>query len=115
MNNIVAYKYRIRKILSLIIVFSCYLFLLNMAKVSDVAAFSEKDMTLTVAIYPYVPNSDKFKEIILSAWKQKHPDVKLNFVDWDCYSSDPPSTLDVFIFDAIYLSYFQSKGFLEPL
>lgn len=71
--------------------------------------------TLRVAIYPYVPRPDQFKTAIAAAWKAKQPGVPLEFVEWDCYSSDPPQDLDVFVFDAIFLDYFQSQGFLAPI
>ena len=70
---------------------------------------------LTVAIYPYVPRPDQFKITIESAWSKVEPDVPLKFVDWDCYSTDPPEMLEVFVFDAIFLSYFQEKGYLAAI
>ncbi|MCP5047653.1 MAG: thiamine pyridinylase [bacterium] len=68
---------------------------------------------LTVALYPWVPRLDQFKEVITAAWSKLEPGVALKYVTWDCYSEDPPKDLDVFVFDAIYLSYFQAKGFLS--
>jgi thiamine pyridinylase len=70
---------------------------------------------LTVAIYPYVPRLNQFKITIESTWSKVEPDVVLRFVDWDCYSTDPPETLEVFVFDAIFLSYFQEKGYLAAI
>lgn len=70
---------------------------------------------LTAAIYPYVPRPDQFKVTIESAWSKVEPDVTLRFVDWDCYSTDPPEMLEVFVFDAIFLSYFQGKGCLAAI
>ena len=70
---------------------------------------------LTVALYPYVPRLDQFKTAASHAWKKRHKDVELEFVSWDCYSEDPPENLDVFVFDSIFLDYFQSKGFVEPI
>src|SRR2546423_11161240 len=71
--------------------------------------------TLNVALYPYVPRLDQFKQAVKNAWTQKEPNVTLNFVDWDCYSTDPPADLDVFVYDGIFLDYFVSKGYLAPL
>lgn len=70
---------------------------------------------LNIALYPYVPRLDQFKKVISAAWAQQSPGVTLNFVEWDCYSQDPPNNLDVFVFDGIFLDYFVSKGFLSPL
>jgi len=70
---------------------------------------------LNVALFQWVPRLDQFKAVINEVWSQTHPDVTLNFVDWDCYDSDPIPELDVFVFDGIFLSYFQSRGFLEQI
>ena len=70
---------------------------------------------LNVALFQWVPRLDQFKAVINKAWSQIHPDVTLNFVDWDCYDSEPTPGLDVFVFDGIFLTYFQSKGFLEQI
>jgi thiamine pyridinylase len=73
------------------------------------------NITLNVALYKYVPRLDQFKQEITAAWTKSHSDVTLNFVDWDCYSDDPPSNLDVFVFDAVFLDYFVNKGYLARL
>lgn len=70
---------------------------------------------LNIALYPYVPRLDQFKQVISKAWAQQSPSVPLNYVDWDCYSQDPPNNLDVFVFDGIFLDYYVSKGFLSAL
>jgi len=63
----------------------------------------------------YVPRRDQFRAAISAAWIERHPDVRLHFVDYDCYADDPPAELDVFGFDCILMSYFISKGYLTPL
>jgi thiamine pyridinylase len=70
---------------------------------------------LNVALYPYVPRLDQFKTVITAAWAQQMPGVTLNYVDWDCYSKDPPANLDVFVFDGIFLDHFVAKRYLSPL
>jgi len=70
---------------------------------------------LRVAVYKYVPRLDQFQTAIRAAWRAIEPGVPLEFVDWNCYSSDPMPDLDVFVFDAIFLDYFQRKGFLAPI
>ena len=70
---------------------------------------------ISVAIYPYVPRPEQFKAAIAAAWRTQEPDVELKFVDWDCYSTDPPADLDVFVFDAIFFDYFHDRGYLEPI
>jgi thiamine pyridinylase len=78
-------------------------------------ASSAGTTTLRVAIFPWVPRPRQFEAVIAAAWSQRHPDVPLRFVTWDCYSSDPREDLDVFVFDAVFLDYFRERGFLEPL
>ena len=68
---------------------------------------------LRVALYPYVPRLQQFKDVLQRSWR--HPDIGLEFVDWDGYSSDPPADLDVFVFDAIFFDHFVAKGYLSPI
>lgn len=71
--------------------------------------------TLNVALYGYVPDPESFKSAVEERWSAVKPNVKLNFVDWDCYDSDPPEDLDVFVFDSIFLSHFVDSGQLLPI
>ncbi len=41
--------------------------------------------------------------------------MELDFVQWDCYSEDPPKDLDVFVYDSVFLYDFLEKGCLMPL
>jgi thiamine pyridinylase len=69
---------------------------------------------LNVGLYPYVPQPQWFVAAVNQFWLSRHPDVGLNFVLYDCYTADPPPTLDVFAFDAIFGRYFASKDYLRP-
>jgi thiamine pyridinylase len=72
--------------------------------------------TIKVGLYPGVPRLDQFKEVVAAAWKAQEPNVVLEFVDWDGgYKHDPPKDMDVFVFDAIFLTYFQASNFLSPI
>jgi len=73
------------------------------------------DGTLTVGLFPWVPRLRQFETVIAAAWEERHPGVPLEFVLWDCYSSDPPRDLDLFVFDAVFRDYFQRRGYLQPL
>jgi len=75
----------------------------------------QKGEKLTVAIYPYLPRSDQFISVLLENWNKLNTGIELQFVDYNCYESDPPDSLDVFVFDGIYYNYFISKNFLQPL
>jgi len=71
--------------------------------------------SLNVALYPYVPDPVWYEETVQTAWMLVHPDVALNFIQYDCYAGDPPPTLDVFGFDAIFAQYFMAMKFLQPM
>ncbi|AWP36989.1 thiamine pyridinylase [Heyndrickxia coagulans] len=84
----------------------------NLLGVSSHASIRPKKTTLNVALYGYVPDIQRFEKAVLEKWSQSHPNVQLNFVNWDSYDSDPPKNLDVFVFDAIYMSYFIQQNYL---
>lgn len=74
--------------------------------------------SLRVGLYPYVPRLDQFQSAIQEAWGAVHPEVDLIFVpasDWDGGYGSDPSGMDVFVFDAVFLDYFRSAGYLMAL
>ena len=79
-------------------------------------AFAEdgEELTLNVALFPYVPDEESFQASVAACWEEVHPDVKLTFTQWDCYFSDPDEQLDVFVFDSVFLTYFARAGYLLP-
>ena len=74
-----------------------------------------RDLTIDVALYPYVPDMARFRDVVSSEWEKIHPDIDLHFADWDCYVSAPEPALDVFVFDGIYLTSFVNEGYLLPI
>lgn len=74
-----------------------------------------EEKTLSVALYPLVPDMERFENIITEKWKAEHPRASLEFVDWSCYDEDPPEDLDVFVLDSIYLTDFIEQGYLLPI
>ena len=79
------------------------------------AAAENDPQTLNIALYPYVPDMERFEQAIGSQWDRLHSEVKLYFVSWDCYSGDPGEDLDVFVYDSVFLYDFLEKGLLLPL
>ncbi len=74
--------------------------------------------SLSVGVYPWVPRVDQFKTAIDRAWRQRHPNVRLEFAAsdaWDGGYDTDPGGLDVFVFDAIFLDDFHHRGFLAPI
>lgn len=70
---------------------------------------------LRVALFPYVPAPQQMQDVISRRWKERHPDVPVEFVKWDGYKKDPDPDLDVFEFDAIFLEHVVRNNFASPL
>ena len=75
--------------------------------------------TITVAAYPYLPDLDLFYTLLAEQWAAIAPDIKLEFVYWDCYS-DPspdndPTGIDLIMYDAIFTTYLVENGFIQPI
>lgn len=95
-----------------------YLLLLAALTASEVSYPQKKILLpskINVAIYPYLPRTQQFKDVLATAWNNLGTGVPLNFVNYDCYSSDPPDSLDVFVFDGIYYKYFISRNYLKQI
>lgn len=73
------------------------------------------DNTITVALFPYVPNLDAMKSLLVDQWSRISPDTQLSFVDWDCYYDDSPDNIDVFMYDALFLDYFVESGYVHEI
>ena len=82
---------------------------------SAAASDSTTSPALTVALFSWVPRPQQVEQAVAAAWKDRHPDVPLRFIEWDCYSSDPPDGADVFVFDSIYLPEYVERGLVRPL
>ena len=76
---------------------------------------AQKPVTLRLSLYELVPDQDRFVTAIGNEWNKRHPDIPLEFVDWDCYSGELPDDLDVFVYDAIFFYPFLEQGRLLPL
>lgn len=77
-----------------------------------VVSHTADQTSLNVALYGYVPDTQRFENAVQDAWEIVEPDVDLNFVDWDCYEDTPAQNLDVFVFDSIYLQSYVNEGYL---
>jgi len=91
------------------------LFLLTLMMTPFGQSSAQDPEVLTLALYPNVPDIERFKSVIREEWAQRHPEIRLEFSDWDCYSGTLPENVDVFAYDAIYLREYQEKGLLLPL
>jgi len=96
------------------------LILLTTLEESNTLAAQQEEVSssqINVALYPYVPRLEQFKATISAAWKKIEPNVRLNFVEpWDGgYSIDPTDKIDIFVFESLFLEYFQAQGYLAAL
>lgn len=82
----------------------------DLSEVSTTAS----DDTIRVGIYPYVPDTTAFINALTAMCDSLLPYTPVKIRTWDCYSEDPPANLDVFVFDAIYTSYFIEQDYLMP-
>ena len=91
------------------------LFALCLCSCSQNTQKASESVTLNVSLYGFIPDYSSFEETVKTFWEEKHPDVKLNFVEWDGYSEEGLDDLDVFVFDTLNLDTFAAKGYLLPL
>ena len=104
------------KLKVVLIVSLCLLVCLGIYKTGIFRKRSTTDpITLNISLYKYIPHYDSFEKTVEECWNEKHPDIKLNFSDWDCYSGIVPEDLDVFVLDSITLDSFLQKGCLLAL
>lgn len=89
------------------------LFLLVMSVHTPVVA--QHPTTLKVSLFPWVPSPKDIEHVVRNHWNRLHPDVSIEFVEWDCYGSDPTPELDVFETDAIILDHFVENGHVAQL
>ncbi len=100
-------------------VYSFILMLVFSLIFSIVNVTSANATELKVALYPYVPDVEQFETAIETKWGEVQPDVPLTFIgseEWDGgYDKNPPAGADVYVFDAMFIDYFKSQNYLEPL
>ena len=69
-----------------------------------------EERTLSVALFPYIPDPVLYEESVRKAWEEVHPEIPLRIVKWDCYYEEIPEDLDVFVFDSLFLPLYVSHG-----
>lgn len=110
-----------RKIVSILLITLAIFILSACAETNTISKEPTSDstnenITLNVALFPYVPHPELFQKVINDKWEKLHPDVKLNFQDWDCYDEKTiGDDLDVVTFDGLYLTEYASTGQLLEL
>ena len=101
--------------------------LVSLALLASGCAMPEKDMepaegviedpenVISMAIYPYIPDVELFKQVLLKQWEELEPDIELEFVSWDSYYKEDPTGIDVITYDALFTSYLAENGYIQPI
>ena len=74
-----------------------------------------KPQSISVALYPYVPDMELFQDVLARMWADIEADIALEFVDWDCFTDPSPDGIDIITYDALFTSYLAENGFIQPL
>ena len=70
---------------------------------------------LTYAVFPYLPDTEYYQEIIEQRWAEIEPDIELVRAEWDCYDGSEPEGIDVFMYDAVMRDTLIDKGWIQPI
>ena len=80
------------------------------------AAYSEESVdSLTYAVYPYLPDSGYYQELIEARWAEVEPDIKLVRAEWNCYHDGAPEGIDVIMYDAVLRDKLITAGWIQPV
>lgn len=88
--------------------------LLTVVMMNAIAA-AEESGKLTYSAYPYLPDVNYYAEILAEEWEKLHPDIRLEYVPYDCYFDGRPEGVDVIMYDVIMERSFIEKGYIRPL
>ena len=89
--------------------------LLIIAVIIIIKVSAGKDRKVTYSVYPYLPDTGYYAEILAEEWEKQHPDVTLELVPYDCYIDGSPEGIDVIMYDSILEREFVKKGYIKPL
>ncbi len=70
---------------------------------------------LRVALYPYVPDIDVFKDVLTNAWSRAGRKEGIDFVAWDCYNDAFPTNADIVVSECGFLESYVAEKRLRPL
>ncbi len=71
--------------------------------------------TLSYAVFPYLPDTGYYQEMIEKRWSEIEPDIQLVRREWDCYTDGAPEGIDVIMFDAVMLDKVVSSEWVQPV
>lgn len=70
---------------------------------------------LRVALYPYVPDIEVFKDVLTNTWSRTGRAEGIEFVSWDCYNDDFPTNADVVVSECGFLDSYVAEKRLRPI
>ncbi len=76
---------------------------------------ADKVDTLTYAVYPYLPDSEYYQDLIEKRWRQIEPDIRLVRADWNCYDEAVPEGIDVIMYDSMMRNTLIEAGWIQPI
>ena len=88
--------------------------LLLTALSTSCSAEAEVD-TLTYAVFPYLPDSGYYQELIEKRWAEIEPDIRLIRAEWDSYQDGEPAGIDVIMYDAVVRDKLIREGWIQPI
>jgi len=94
----------------------CFAAMLCFAMILSTASCKNESVeTLTYAVFPYLPDTDYYQQLIESRWAELEPDIQLIRKEWDCYSDGEPEGIDVIIYDAVMQDTIIDAGWIQPI
>ncbi len=75
----------------------------------------ERVETLTYAVYPYLPDTEYYQELIEKRWAEIEPDIRLVRAEWNCYHDGKPEGIDVVMYDAVMRDRLIADGWIRPI
>ena len=89
--------------------------LLSAVMMNTITAAAEGDGKLTYSVYPYLPDAGYYAEVLEGEWEKRHPDIRLEYVPYDCYFGGKPEGIDVIMYDVIMERAFIEKGYIRSI
>ena len=71
--------------------------------------------SLTYAVFPYLPDTEYYQELIEKRWSELEPDIKLVRAEWDCYGDSAPTGIVVVMYDCSERDKIIDSGWIRPI
>ncbi|MBQ1312584.1 MAG: hypothetical protein IIY55_12125 [Blautia sp.] len=93
-----------------------FVFLFTLQVVSALPCRAEEQIdSLVYAVFPYLPDTEYYQELIEQRWAEIEPDIRLERAEWDCYKDDAPDGIDVIMYDAVSRDALIEAGSIQPV